>query len=543
MTLEEYQEKVAPILKEYNKFKYNKKNWDYFMPNGYYGIYVYTFEEALKDIESENPRKFNRKKSYFGEKFTDKDYINREWNYKLKGDFDTEPTPPPTPKDLAEQKNEYLSKLYPYFTEDEAYNRVEKDEQKSNKRAVRRAIDNDTYKKLLESGELTEDRLNAIAESVGVRIPKKVFSVGNIKEKEIQEKFNKAPSNVPKQNIKELEGMLKSIKEDFKPLEELVFEKEKERIVGLIDKALETSKKEGAKGVEGEVLKNIPNWHFLFSYKEEKTTETENKYSYNRWDKIIRTYQYVGLELKDGWESVVDKEIRFYVETLKYKLLSTIIDNLISLTKPIKSITRKDLSVGYKGFEGTYRFDFKDGSHFNFVTHSIGAGGYNIQIYHFRYLTKFEDITLANGEKTKSLSDFMSGRYEDGGETEIKTSSSMNDIPTKKVAILFLDIKGSSKLWANDEDTMFNALGVLDEMMVGIVRDNNGMIVKTIGDAFMCSYEGRDGLLNSVKSAYEVQKRLINNPIKVGEERLTARIGVCYGDIYVKNSEIQGKDC
>jgi len=102
----------------------------------------------------------------------------------------------------------------------------------------------------------------------------------------------------------------------------------------------------------------------------------------------------------------------------------------------------------------------------------------------------------------------------------------MSDLETQKIAILFLDIKSSSKMWTKDEDAMFASLTILDEMMGSIIADNNGMIVKTIGDAFMCSFDGADALFNAVKSAFAVQDRLINRPIMVGNDRLTARLGV-----------------
>ena len=77
--------------------------------------------------------------------------------------------------------------------------------------------------------------------------------------------------------------------------------------------------------------------------------------------------------------------------------------------------------------------------------------------------------------------------------------------------------------------------------MNNIVDKNNGMIVKTIGDAFMVSYKGKDALLNGVKSAVEIQTRLTQNPIKSGNTRITVRIGISYGDIYIKDTDIQGK--
>jgi hypothetical protein len=79
------------------------------------------------------------------------------------------------------------------------------------------------------------------------------------------------------------------------------------------------------------------------------------------------------------------------------ELLYTIMQNFEKITEPIKGYELKALEVGYKGFEGTFRFNFENGSSFTFYTHAIGAGGYNIQIYHFRYLTHFTNVVLADG--------------------------------------------------------------------------------------------------------------------------------------------------
>ena len=150
---------------------------------------------------------------------------------------------------------------------------------------------------------------------------------------------------------------------------------------------------------------------------------------------------------------------------------------------------------------------------------------------------------LRHKESVESLGSLLKNNKSNPHEVIklMKKGGDISDLPMDKVSILFLDIKGSSSLWAKGEEKMFKALGILDEVMAHIIANNNGMIVKTIGDAFMCSYTGKDSLMNAVKSAYEIQNRLINKPIPVGKNRLSARIGICYGDIYVKDSEIQGK--
>jgi hypothetical protein len=116
----------------------------------------------------------------------------------------------------------------------------------------------------------------------------------------------------------------------------------------------------------------------------------------------------------------------------------------------------------------------------------------------------------------------------------------VTSLPTKKSTILFNDIKGSSMLWSDNEEEMFEALDKLEKLMGKLIKDHNGLIVKTIGDSYMCSYEEEDSLFDAIKMAINIQKSLNEDPIKVGDNEVKIRIGICYGDVYIKKSEIQG---
>jgi len=121
----------------------------------------------------------------------------------------------------------------------------------------------------------------------------------------------------------------------------------------------------------------------------------------------------------------------------------------------------------------------------------------------------------------------------------ILESKDIKDLPTSKVAILFTDVKDSSKLWAKNEDKMFESLNDLEEIMAEVIEANDGMIVKTIGDSFMVSYESEESLSNAIKTSIDIQNRLNDKPIKAGDNELRIRIGICYGEIYIKESKIQ----
>jgi len=99
--------------------------------------------------------------------------------------------------------------------------------------------------------------------------------------------------------------------------------------------------------------------------------------------------------------------------------LKAVLDNFPRVSKPISDVSRESLKVGKKGFEGRYRFNFADGSYFDFVTEAIPAAGYNIVSFHYRYITHLENATLADGTKIKGyyeiMQNFSSDSMADGG--------------------------------------------------------------------------------------------------------------------------------
>lgn len=123
----------------------------------------------------------------------------------------------------------------------------------------------------------------------------------------------------------------------------------------------------------------------------------------------------------------------------------------------------------------------------------------------------------------------------------ITESKDIDELPISKVAIFFTDIKGSSKLWGNNESKMYESLIKLEDVISERIKSNNGMVVKTIGDSFMASYENETGLLDGIKTAKEIQSSLKENPIKVGKDFIELRIGISYGETYIREIEVQNK--
>jgi class 3 adenylate cyclase len=118
---------------------------------------------------------------------------------------------------------------------------------------------------------------------------------------------------------------------------------------------------------------------------------------------------------------------------------------------------------------------------------------------------------------------------------------SLKKLEEKEQAILFTDVKSSSKLWKLHQSGMFDALEEHNKRMAKVVTKFKGMIVKTIGDSYMVSFEGKDSLLRAVEAGMEIQEDLKNDPIKIKDKNMTVRLGICWGPLYKKQTDIQGK--
>jgi hypothetical protein len=420
MTLAEYQATVTPIIQAYNKFI--RKNEQYFAKADYQGLFWYSFPEAVSDIENDTIKGhiFRRLVGY-DDKKSAIDHAKGKFNYaktrnsSIAYNF----TPLDTPQSLIDEKNKFISMLSEFFTQDEIISRIQEDETKSNKRAVRRAIDDGVYSNLLNEGKVTIEQVREVAESVGITLPKKTFDASVQKAIENQAIYEKILAGLPKINFAVLVKMINTIKESLKPLEEEIYAREDARYRSLIAEVL-AKKEMFADALGGK----IPFYGKMFSYK-----------SYN-----VRTQVMVKGRLRDSeesylsdiallpiWESQLDREIKLYVESLKASLIQSIASNFKYITMPISDIKQLALKVGAKGFEASYKFNFENGSHFIYNTEAIGAGGYNIQCFHYRYINNFTDVTVADGSTVSN-------------RTNIANHFSAKTTPAEKYAEVIADI-------------------------------------------------------------------------------------------------------
>lgn len=101
-----------------------------------------------------------------------------------------------------------------------------------------------------------------------------------------------------------------------------------------------------------------------------------------------------------------DKGMEYNVNEYELKMirLSLIIDMLKSFekyTEPTDKLIKIQASAARKGIEISAIIE-RDGQQYDYYTEAIGAGGYNIQSYHYRYLTKTK---LPNGKIKGTLAD------------------------------------------------------------------------------------------------------------------------------------------
>jgi tRNA nucleotidyltransferase (CCA-adding enzyme) len=287
------------------------------------------------------------------------------------------------------------------------------------------------YEKEIYEYQQQPDPLQPLADAVKeklalirTKIGKKVeLTEDQKKAQKLKQERDAYISSLPSVNKEILIGLEADIQKALKPFADEIHKNMYESYVKTIDKYI---KKDGFFGRE--ILYSIPFWHLIFSTanREEKVIEKNHK-----GRDIYATY-YSKLSKKPDWEAVLNKEVADYVEGLKHNLLSSVFNHFSKLTLPIKSIDTSNIRRGAKGFEAIITFYFENGSLFTMFTQAIGAGGYNIQRFHFRYITEFIGIVLADGtvmnghhphyEIVKHFGDTKaSTTFEDGGRIPMQT--------------------------------------------------------------------------------------------------------------------------
>src|SRR5882672_10364190 len=96
----------------------------------------------------------------------------------------------------------------------------------------------------------------------------------------------------------------------------------------------------------------------------------------------------------------------------------------------------------------------------------------------------------------------------------------MPALPGGTVTFLFTDIEGSTRLWEEQPDTMRLALSRHDALLRAAIETNDGVVFKTIGDAFCAAFPTAP---QALRAALEAQQNLHQVKAAVGDD-LTLKV-------------------
>ncbi len=108
----------------------------------------------------------------------------------------------------------------------------------------------------------------------------------------------------------------------------------------------------------------------------------------------------------------------------------------------------------------------------------------------------------------------------------------------KLAAIMFTDMVGFSRQMGADEARMLRVLAVHNQIIEQAVAEHHGLVIKTIGDAFLVDFPS---VVNAVQCAQRVQDQFHHyNAEKEPTEQIHVRIGIHLGDIVQREGDVFG---
>ena len=109
----------------------------------------------------------------------------------------------------------------------------------------------------------------------------------------------------------------------------------------------------------------------------------------------------------------------------------------------------------------------------------------------------------------------------------------------KLTAIMFTDIVGYSKIMSTNEKIGLELLDAQSELVLPIIKNFNGKILKKMGDAFFVDFSSS---INAIECSIEIQKALKDyNASKDSRKKLLLRIGLHIGDVFIKEDDLFGE--
>jgi hypothetical protein len=349
ITLSVYQATVTPIFKEFAAFI--RKNGKYLLSDNYSYLDLITLPVYIeRQLESFKINEFYNLGA---------DYAKTTW-VKRGGSLEE------IPADVHAEYKRLVGLFTGIFGEGNL-RLIQKDEAKSNKRAIRRAIDSDAYLPLLMDGVVSPEQLQEIFDATGVKMPKNVLEM---KEKVQFEGYDRTAQLMQaKRNSDFAKQIRKAIDSDM----EILRERKRRYVRNILTKFEESGSTSyrfaknfvGQSHKQASMVEQLVLQFFTFDYATKQ---------YNR----IETFD---LLVESMANQYAEDFIAGFVYRINEKLL-VINSNLGTPTINVKHIT-----FG-ADVEGVIEATWENGYAIEIHPTVILAGGHHIQVLHERYLFK-----------------------------------------------------------------------------------------------------------------------------------------------------------
>ena len=111
---------------------------------------------------------------------------------------------------------------------------------------------------------------------------------------------------------------------------------------------------------------------------------------------------------------------------------------------------------------------------------------------------------------------------------------------TKHLTIMFTAIKGfTSKTSAKSRNQVEAMLELHDNLVRPVFKEYGGKVIKTIGDAFLATFESPT---DAVQCGMEIQKVLEkHNKESEEKDQIEVRVGINSGEVHVKENDVFGE--
>jgi TolB-like protein/cytochrome c-type biogenesis protein CcmH/NrfG len=112
------------------------------------------------------------------------------------------------------------------------------------------------------------------------------------------------------------------------------------------------------------------------------------------------------------------------------------------------------------------------------------------------------------------------------------------EVKRKLTAILSADVKGYTRLMAEDEEWTVHTLNTYKDVMRGLIRQHRGRIVDAPGDNVLAEFAS---VVDAVQCSVEIQQVLrAKNAMLPENRRMEFRIGINLGDVIEEGEQIYG---